>query len=115
MACVVMVGISTKLVKLLWVRSKVERLRRPAGEMDVFPLTFADHIDAESGWGRAECFTGSIEGIVDFREDSVAPVIGGLAVQDRFQRATVETMICRRRARFVEEGEHELDGFDEGI
>jgi hypothetical protein len=115
MAGVVMVGISTKLVKLLWVRSKVERLRRPAGEMDVFPLTFADHIDAESGWGRAECFTGSIEGIVDFREDRVAPVTGGLAVQDRFQRATVETMICRRRARFVEEGEHELDGFDEGI
>ena len=38
-----------------------------------------------------------------------------LAVQDRFQRATFETIICRRRARFVEEGEHEIDGFDEGI
>ena len=115
MAGVVMVGRSAKLVKFLRVRSKVERLRRPAGKRGVFPLPCADHIDAEPGGVRAQCFTGSIEVIVDFREDSDAPVIMGLAVQDRFQRATFEAMICRRRARFVEEDEHELDGIDEGI
>jgi len=78
-ADILVVGRASKIVKLLRVRPKVEKLRRPAGEMDVFPLTCSDHIDAAPGWVRAECFMGSIEGIVDFRLDSLTPVIGALA------------------------------------
>src|SRR5688572_10108530 len=105
-----MAGGAAEVVELLRVGREVEQLRREILEEHVFPALGAHHVAARALGRQAERAARVAERKVAVAEGGVTPAGRLCAIDERYERATLETVRLGLAARPFEESRREVDG-----